>query len=550
MAAPSSGFGRDNAVNQSRYSESSSPWAITLPDSRFARSDQSTSSQSNRYNAVDSQARPGPSVFQPPATQDQYPVQPRDRGLDHDDLLGPQRDNTSQYTSSAGSPTDPEQRRRHGSTTDSYAGSSPPSSRPSEGPRSFGPSSPPFSEGRSSSNLSHDAERSNTSARSSLDQGKSDNRPSSRPQLVHHRSQTSSIDDSTLHGSNSTLVGGAPSPLSPLVEPFSPSAAERQASRAYAEPPSGSAYYQAPPMAPIADEYPQGGGYRTGSSASSSQSAITAHSLYNHGVDGQRKEFSPAELSAARSLTSAAFASLGAQLGLTDGLSFANRASQDGHSSQGQLNEEISTIFVIGFPEDMQEREFQNMFIFSPGFEAATLKSPKTGPTSSSSGGSRDGHGRTGIAGSPYGISSPTMTSAYDNFQQSGPPSNYSYEDDSHGNSAQPPSLAQFLSQGGNPREGNTPSSLRKQIIGFAKFRSRQEALDARDVLSGRRVDADKDCVLKAEMAKKNLHTKRGLDNGLTKDEIVAAITHVAFYAGWPTAMTGLQGLREVLKSQ
>lgn len=38
--------------------------------------------------------------------------------------------------------------------------------------------------------------------------------------------------------------------------------------------------------------------------------------------------------------------------------------------------EEISTIFVVGFPEDMQEREFQNMFMFSPGFEAATLKVP------------------------------------------------------------------------------------------------------------------------------------------------------------------------------
>lgn len=40
--------------------------------------------------------------------------------------------------------------------------------------------------------------------------------------------------------------------------------------------------------------------------------------------------------------------------------------------------EEISTIFVVGFPENMQEREFQNMFIFSPGFEAATLKLPPT----------------------------------------------------------------------------------------------------------------------------------------------------------------------------
>jgi hypothetical protein len=37
-------------------------------------------------------------------------------------------------------------------------------------------------------------------------------------------------------------------------------------------------------------------------------------------------------------------------------------------------SEEISTIFVVGFPENMQEREFQNMFMFSPGFEAAILK--------------------------------------------------------------------------------------------------------------------------------------------------------------------------------
>lgn len=36
--------------------------------------------------------------------------------------------------------------------------------------------------------------------------------------------------------------------------------------------------------------------------------------------------------------------------------------------------EDVTTIFVVGFPEDMQEREFQNMFTFSPGFEAASLK--------------------------------------------------------------------------------------------------------------------------------------------------------------------------------
>ncbi|KAL0086653.1 hypothetical protein F4703DRAFT_1792888 [Phycomyces blakesleeanus] len=110
-----------------------------------------------------------------------------------------------------------------------------------------------------------------------------------------------------------------------------------------------------------------------------------------------------------------------------------------------QNGEEISTIFVVGFPEDMHEREFQNMFIFSSGFEAATLKVP-----------SKDGEeDQTAIAN-------------------------------------------------GNPR---------KQTIGFAKFRTRQAALEARDTLSGRRVDAEKGSVLKAEMAKKNLHTKRGLSN-------------------------------------
>ncbi|KAJ2854048.1 hypothetical protein GGI22_004634 [Coemansia erecta] len=40
------------------------------------------------------------------------------------------------------------------------------------------------------------------------------------------------------------------------------------------------------------------------------------------------------------------------------------------------MSEEITTIFVVGFPDDMKEREFQNMFTFSSGFEAATLKVP------------------------------------------------------------------------------------------------------------------------------------------------------------------------------
>ncbi len=35
-------------------------------------------------------------------------------------------------------------------------------------------------------------------------------------------------------------------------------------------------------------------------------------------------------------------------------------------------------------------------------------------------------------------------------------------------------------------------------------------------------------------------HLKRAMENGLTKDQIIATITHLAFYAGWPPAMTAL----------
>ncbi|KAJ2176032.1 hypothetical protein GGH16_000368 [Coemansia sp. RSA 560] len=42
------------------------------------------------------------------------------------------------------------------------------------------------------------------------------------------------------------------------------------------------------------------------------------------------------------------------------------------------MSDDITTIFVVGFPEDMREREFQNMFTFSAGFEAATLKIPSS----------------------------------------------------------------------------------------------------------------------------------------------------------------------------
>lgn len=42
-------------------------------------------------------------------------------------------------------------------------------------------------------------------------------------------------------------------------------------------------------------------------------------------------------------------------------------------------------------------------------------------------------------------------------------------------------------------------------------------------------------------------HIKRALENGLSKDELVELITHLAFYSGWPTAMSAMQVAKEVL---
>ncbi len=46
------------------------------------------------------------------------------------------------------------------------------------------------------------------------------------------------------------------------------------------------------------------------------------------------------------------------------------------------------------------------------------------------------------------------------------------------------------------------------------------------------------------------IHLKKAFENGLTKEELVAAITHIAFYAGWPTAVSGFGHLKKVIEQQ
>lgn len=41
-------------------------------------------------------------------------------------------------------------------------------------------------------------------------------------------------------------------------------------------------------------------------------------------------------------------------------------------------------------------------------------------------------------------------------------------------------------------------------------------------------------------------HLGRAIENGVTKDELIEAITHLAFYAGWPNAMTAMATAKNV----
>jgi len=43
-------------------------------------------------------------------------------------------------------------------------------------------------------------------------------------------------------------------------------------------------------------------------------------------------------------------------------------------------------------------------------------------------------------------------------------------------------------------------------------------------------------------------HLQRALANGVTKEELSEVITHLAFYAGWPAAMTAANVAREVFE--
>jgi 4-carboxymuconolactone decarboxylase len=45
-------------------------------------------------------------------------------------------------------------------------------------------------------------------------------------------------------------------------------------------------------------------------------------------------------------------------------------------------------------------------------------------------------------------------------------------------------------------------------------------------------------------------HIGRAIENGVTRDELIEAIVHLAFYSGWPTANTAVGIARQVVTDQ
>src|SRR6266481_1906430 len=43
-----------------------------------------------------------------------------------------------------------------------------------------------------------------------------------------------------------------------------------------------------------------------------------------------------------------------------------------------------------------------------------------------------------------------------------------------------------------------------------------------------------------------NFHFPRAIENGVTEDELIELITHLSFYAGWPSAMSAATKAKEL----
>jgi len=47
-----------------------------------------------------------------------------------------------------------------------------------------------------------------------------------------------------------------------------------------------------------------------------------------------------------------------------------------------------------------------------------------------------------------------------------------------------------------------------------------------------------------------SFHFPRAIDNGVTQEELVEMITHLAFYVGWPSAMSAVTRLKDLFANK
>ena len=52
------------------------------------------------------------------------------------------------------------------------------------------------------------------------------------------------------------------------------------------------------------------------------------------------------------------------------------------------------------------------------------------------------------------------------------------------------------------------------------------------------------------QVAQLPFHLNRAMDNGLTQTQAAETVTHLAFYVGWPKAMSAVPVLKDVFESR
>ena len=74
----------------------------------------------------------------------------------------------------------------------------------------------------------------------------------------------------------------------------------------------------------------------------------------------------------------------------------------------------------------------------------------------------------------------------------------------------------------------------------------RQTSLTARD----RSLVTVAALITQGQAAQLPFHLNRAMDNGLTREQAAEAVTHMAFYVGWPKAMSAVPVLKQVFESR